>query len=500
MFSEKNIPKLIILTPIITVFLIAFFTIYLFVTTQNRYFADESVVIGQEYLSKQKKILQREISSVIHYLEHHAERPTAELLHYIETIRYETNGYIWIHDTDYFLRAHPFRQKSINSLDINLTDAMGTKITQAFVDQTVQHPDGVFIEYYWIKPNANKSSKKIGFFRLYPKYNWVIGTGLYVDDIQSAIAAKKQELEERVRKYIRQVGLVSLGVIVLIGLLSLLISRKINTVFGDYQGRVTRKEHLLQDLNQNLAQRIDQALSEAQEKERAMLHQSRLARVGVMLSMIAHQWRQPLSEISAILMELETASKFKQIHQETIAEAVRESNKQIDFMSHTIDDFRNFFKPDKTKVDFQVSASCDEAISLADAAIKNAQIVLTKQVKRDSTIHGYEREFAQVILNLITNAKDILIQRSTPNPTIEVTIDRIEGHVVVTVEDNAGGVKEEESEMIFEPYFTTKSSAKGTGLGLYISKMIIENNMEGELCVTNTDKGALFTVKIDHES
>ncbi len=498
MFSEKHIPKLIILTPIITVLLIAFFTIYLFVTTQNRYFAEESVLIEQEYLSKQKKILQREISSVIHYLEQHQDRSKSDLLKYVESIRYEKNGYIWIHDTDYYLRAHPFRQANIDSYDIELVDAMGTKITKQFVDKTVQHPNGVFIEYYWIKPNEKESSKKISFFRLYKKYHWVIGTGLYVEDIQSTIANKKRELEERITKYIRQVILVSLAVIVLIGLLSLLISRKINSVFANYQARVTRKEQLLQELNTNLEHKIADALSEAQEKERAMLHQSRLARVGVMLSMIAHQWRQPLSEISAILMELETASKFKKVDPQMIGEAVSESNKQIDFMSHTIDDFRNFFKPDKTKVDFSIAASCDEALSLADAAIKNAQIALTTSVITDSSIHGYEREFAQVILNLITNAKDILVQREVIDPQIEVTIDRGEGDVLVTVEDNGGGVKEEEMEMIFEPYFTTKSSAKGTGLGLYISKMIIENNMNGELSVINTSTGALFSVRIEH--
>jgi signal transduction histidine kinase len=496
MFSERNIPRLIILTPIVTVILIALSTIYLFVTTQYRYFIEESILIEQEYLFKQKQILEREISSIIHYLEMHPNQHRSALLKYIESIRYEQNGYIWIHDTDYYLRAHPFRQNNIDTLDINLTDAMGTKITREFVNQTVQHPDGVFIEYYWIKPNTRESAKKIGFFRLYAPYNWVIGTGLYVDDIQNAIASKKQELEARVSKYIRQVVWVSLAVIVLIGLLSLLISRKINTVFGDYRDRVTRKEHMLQELNQNLEHRIDQALAEAQEKERAMLHQSRLARVGVMLSMIAHQWRQPLSEVSAILMELETAAKFKPIQHDMIAEAVAESNKHIAFMSHTIDDFRNFFKPDKTKVDFLISAACNEAISLADAAIRSAEIRLNKHIIQESTIHGYEREFAQVILNLITNAKDILIQRDIAHPTIDLTIDRKEEYVIVTVEDNGGGVREEDMGMIFEPYFTTKSSTKGTGLGLYISKMIIENNMGGELYVANTDAGARFTVRI----
>jgi len=496
MFSEKNIPRLIILTPVITVVLIAFFTAYLFVTTQYRYFTEESILIEQEYLSRQQQILRREISSVLHYLEHHQDRPENSLLKYIESIRYGQNGYIWIHDTDYYLRAHPFRQASIDQNDINLTDAMGTRITKEFVDRTVRHPEGVFIEYYWIKPNEKTSSKKIGFFRLYPKYNWVIGTGLYVDDIEKAIATKKQELEERIRKYIRQVILVSLGVIILIGLLSLLISRKINAVFANYQARVRRKEQMLQELNQGLEQRITKALAESQERERALLHQSRLARVGVMLSMIAHQWRQPLSEISAILMELETASKFRPVDRSMINEAVGESNRLIAFMSHTIDDFRNFFKPDKTRVDFRVSSACREAISLADAAIKNAHITLTLTVVHDSTVYGYEREFAQVILNLITNAKDILIQRAVSDPMIAIRIDRTDAEVLVTVEDNAGGVREEELERIFEPYYTTKSSTKGTGLGLYISKMIIENNMNGELSVRNTEQGALFTIRI----
>jgi len=498
MFSEKYIPRLIVLTPVVTVLLIAFFTIYFFVTTQESYFVEESRHIEQEYISKQKKILKREISSVIHYLEEHQGIDKKKLLRYIETIRYEKNGYIWIHDTTYHLRAHPFRQKFIDTYDIDLVDAMGTKITKEFVDSAVTHPEGVFIEYYWIKPNAAVSSKKIGFFKLYPKYHWVIGAGLYVDDIEQVIALKKRELEERVEKYIRLVVIVSLLVIVLIGLLSFVISRKINAVFASYQERVGRKEQLLQELNTNLEHKIEEALRETQEQERAMLHQSRFARVGVMLSMIAHQWRQPLSELSAVLMELETASRFGKAHQEEIVEAVADSNRLIHFMSHTIDDFRNFFKPDKTRVDFSLSRACDEAISLASAAIKNSNIVLTKKVLADKTVNGYEREFAQVILNLITNAKDVLNLRKVHQPSIEITLKDNDGSILVMVEDNAGGVPPEEMEHIFEPYYTTKSSTKGTGLGLYISKMIIENNMEGELTVKNSEKGAVFTIRIHY--
>lgn len=508
MFSEKNISKLIILTPVITVFLGTFFTIYFFVENQNRYFEEESFRVEEEYIKKQKNILKKEIDYVINYIEHYVNKNKKlsedelkqELIDYIETIRYEKHGYIWIHDTGYYLRAHPFRPKSIGTFDIKLQDAMGTFITKQFINETVKKPDGVFIEYYWEKPKELHASKKLGFFRLYKKYNWVIGAGLYVDDIEKSIFESKKLLEKRIDKYISQVLLVSTLIIVLIGIISLLMARKINQVFANYKDNVEKKELELQDINKNLEKRIDKALSEAKKKDRAMLHQSRLARMGAMLSMIAHQWRQPLSEVSGILMELETANKFNKVDDKLIRESVNESNKLIQFMSHTIDDFKNFFKPDKKKIRFYVDDACNEAISLAGASIKSYHIKLHKKVKCNSIIYGYEREFAQVMLNLISNAKDILNQRKIENPRIDVVVDVQGKDVIVTVEDNAGGVEEEHLDLIFEPYFTTKESSKGTGLGLYMAKMIIEKNMNGELTVENSENGALFKVVVEMDN
>ena len=127
-------------------------------------------------------------------------------------------------------------------------------------------------------------------------------------------------------------------------------------------------------------------------------------------------------------------------------------------------------------------------------------ITLYKKVNCNAVIDGYEREFAQVMLNLISNAKDILNQREIPNPRIDVVIDVKDKNVIVTVQDNAGGVEDEHLDLIFEPYFTTKESSKGTGLGLYMSKMIIEKNMNGELTVENTNSGALFTVIVEMDN
>jgi signal transduction histidine kinase len=484
---------------------VAFFTIYFFVKQQNDYFEEESLRVEAEYIQKQKNILKKEIDYIVNYIDHHVQNNHTisedelkkSIIKYIETIRYEKHGYIWIHDTNYFLIAHPFRQSKIGTLDVDLKDAMGSLITKKFIDETLKNPDGVFIEYYWQKPKEVHFSSKLGFFELYEKYNWVIGAGLYIDDIEKSIFENKKLLEKRIDKYIRQVLLVSSLIIIIIGLMSLLISKKINAVFSNYKNNVEKKELELQDINKNLEKRVQKAINEAKKKDRAMLHQSRLARMGAMLSMIAHQWRQPLSEVSGILMELETANKFNKLDDKLLNDSVDESNKIIQFMSHTIDDFRNFFKPDKKKVRFYVDDSCNEAISLAGASIKSYNIELYKKVKCNAEIIGYEREFAQVMLNLISNAKDILNQREIHNPKIDMLIDVDGKNVIVTVQDNAGGVKEEHLDLIFEPYFTTKESSKGTGLGLYMSKMIIEKNMNGELTVENTKDGALFKVIVE---
>ncbi len=621
MFSEKNIPKLIILTPIVTVLLIAFFTIYFFIQNQYKYFEDESRRVEKEFILKQKNILKKEINSVISYIDYHEKKAqeeiktrvknTVELLYnqlmilikdkylddykkaqlikqlidsktieqndyffaydvqndkfiqpfnksiqkdfelddkfiknylypdtgnfiklkdklvyikhiskldwiigtvedsqkniiqikkdlikYIETIRYENNGYIWIHDTGYHLIAHPFRKDSIGRYDIDLRDASGQLVTKKFVDETIKNPNGVFVEYNWQKPNDEEFTNKLGYFKLYKKWDWVVGAGLYMNDIQNSILANKKLLEKRVDRYIETVVVISFLVIFVIGILSFFISNRINQAFNDYKNSVTKKEQELQELNKTLELKVKKAIHDVQKKDRAMLHQSRLARMGAMLNMIAHQWRQPLSELSGVLMELETASKFKMLDDKIIQESVKESNKLIGFMSNTIEDFRNFFKPDKKKVYFYVDDACNEALTLVNASIKNFNINLVKKVKCNSVIYGYEREFAQVMLNLISNAKDVLVQRNIKNPNIYVEVDAIGNSAIIKVLDNAGGVEEEYLELIFEPYFTTKSSAKGTGLGLYMAKMIVEKNMEGEISVENTPKGALFLVTL----
>jgi signal transduction histidine kinase len=216
--------------------------------------------------------------------------------------------------------------------------------------------------------------------------------------------------------------------------------------------------------------------------------------------MIAHQWRQPLSELSGILMELEMATKFKKVTDEKLYKSIERSNKRIEYMSSTIDDFRNFYKPDKIKEWFSLAKSCEKALSLINASLKNAGIKTIVDLKDDVLYFGFPSEFAQAILNILSNAKDVLVERKIEEPIINLTLKTDENSISISIKDNGGGIKEEDIDKIFDPYFSTKDTSKGTGLGLYIVQMIIEKNIGAKLLVSNDATGALFSIVLQRQN
>jgi signal transduction histidine kinase len=277
-------------------------------------------------------------------------------------------------------------------------------------------------------------------------------------------------------------------------LFSMLMRSIISDVIKKYKNQVQNREKKLETLNKTLSTKVENGIEEGKRKDRAILQQSKLARMGAMISMIAHQWRQPLTELSGILMELETATRFKKVNDKHILNSIDKSDKMIEFMSNTIDDFRNFYKPDKKKEIFDVLDACKKAINLVNASLEDSSIILDVKMKENRLINGYPTEFAQVILNLISNAKDILDERNIDKPKITIELESRGSLCILKVKDNAGGLDVENFDLIFDPYFSTKDSSKGTGLGLYISKLIIERNMGGELSVQNDEEGAVFKI------
>ena len=303
---------------------------------------------------------------------------------------------------------------------------------------------------------------------------------------------KREELSLRKEKFIEfTITLITTTLIFMI-FFKILIGSVINDIIKKYVRQVQYREKELEELNANLANEVQEGIKEAKEKDKAILRQGKLARLGSMISMIAHQWRQPLTELSGVLMELETATRFKKVNDEHILNSIERSDKLIEFMSNTIDDFRNFYKPDKSKESFFIEDSCRRAYGIINATLKNLRIEFILDVKKPREAFGYPMDFSQVVLNILGNAKDILVERKIQNPKIFLTITSDKNKSIITIKDNAGGINPKYFDTLFDPYFSTKDS--GTGLGLYISKHIIEKNMDGELSVKNDEDGAVFTI------
>jgi len=354
------------------------------------------------------------------------------------------------------------------------------------------------VEYYWARPLFGAPAKKIGFLKLEPEYGWVIGTGVYVDDIYAQIEEKKSQMESHIDSFVHLILLTALALTAIFGIISYLQSKRILQTITTYKDQVAANERSLKELNASLNKRIQQALKEAKEKEKALLHQSRLAQMGEMLSLIAHQWRQPLSEILGIFMELETAADFGKADKKYIEKSAKEGDRLICYMSKTIDNFRNFFKPEHSKSTFEIKKACQDAINLAKSSLKNEKIAINLLVKEDGKVLGYPLAFSQVILNLLLNAKDALVQKRPKNPQIDIEIYKKNKNIFIQVADNGGGIDKSIYDRLFEPYVSTKKSA-GTGLGLYMSKMIIEQHLEGSISVSNSKSGAIFLIRVPCE-
>jgi len=243
-----------------------------------------------------------------------------------------------------------------------------------------------------------------------------------------------------------------------------------------------------------LKKTIFNEIEKNEQQQLLLLQQSRLAQMGEMIAMIAHQWRQPLNNLSLINQLL--VSKFNKgnINAETIEYFKVNSNKQINQMSSTIDDFRNFFEPTKEKKVFSLNKLIDDMLNITQNIYTTLNIDLVFTPNKEYFVYGYYNELGQAILNIINNSKDALSELTINNKRINIMLIKGEKNIVLSITDNAGGITKEISEKMFDPYFSTKKEKNGTGLGLYMAKIIIEDKLNGEILFTNTDTGAQFDI------
>ncbi len=326
--------------------------------------------------------------------------------------------------------------------------------------------------------------------------NWNLLYGFDTSSMSVSEIQKQKDLELVLEKEFDFILKASIMIVLFVVILSLLLSRKINQIFKQYQNEVESRGDELELLNRSLEDRVGEEIKIHRQKDKMLIQQSKMAEMGDMLSMIAHQWRQPLNQVSYILMNIESAYEYKELSAEYLEEKLKEGNEQIEFMSTTIDDFRNYFRPDKEKELVLVSDIVESSISLMKHTLElNAiEVELTSEGREQTYI--YKNEFIQVMLNLIKNAKDALIANDVKNPNINIVTSCFKDKLIVKVIDNGGGIDSMIIDKVFDPYFSTKDEKNGTGLGLYMSKMIIEEHLDGKLSVSNTENGACFKIEV----
>ena len=248
-------------------------------------------------------------------------------------------------------------------------------------------------------------------------------------------------------------------------------------------------------LTQETAERL-QAMEELRKKDEVLMQQSRQAALGEMIGNIAHQWRQPLNAVGLLVQDLTLSYEYGNFSRAYLDSSSKKIMQLVRHMSQTIDDFRNFFTPDKEKTEFDPRQVVERTLALIDGSLSDKGIQVEVTSGDAPAINGHPNEFSQVLLNIMSNAMDAFSERGCRQPRINVNISSRGGKAVVTITDNAGGIRQDIMGRIFEPYFTTKEQGKGTGIGLFMAKNIVEKSMNGSLTARNCGDGAEFRIEV----
>lgn len=268
------------------------------------------------------------------------------------------------------------------------------------------------------------------------------------------------------------------------------------TVLQKVSDKITM-ERELQAYRDTLEEKISEQVASLNRQNMLMAQQARLASMGEMINNIAHQWRQPLNRINSNVAVINSMLGSGDLDPEILAAKITNVKQNTRYMSDTIEDFANFFHPDKQPGHFNLDDALTKTLKLLESRLQDIEI--DRISDGELAIVSYEKEYRQVILAIINNALDNFEVTQTPSPKIEIVTSSDEASATLTICDNGGGIVVEDVSRVFEPYFTTKFAHEGTGLGLYMSKMIVESSMHGTLNVYNRDSGACFEICIPRE-
>ncbi|MGB5965910.1 MAG: cache domain-containing protein, partial [Sulfurimonadaceae bacterium] len=410
------------------------------------------------------------------HLDRAMQEKKAELLHLLETAPKDRSGYIAL-----FEDREP----------IFISEEDEKELSPTLLEKMRQH---LVKDSGWIELPQENAHVYVRYFK---PFNWHIVYGFKKAFFNSVLQDQQAKMKKEIDEEIQFIIYASIFIALLVGILTFIVSRHIIAIIRNYKVELDSSEAELRELNASLQERVKEEVNAHREKERMLIQQSKMAAMGDMISMIAHQWRQPLNQMSYVLMNIESAYEFKELTPKYMDEKVKEGTKLLEYMSHTIDDFKNFFKPDKERSQEQISEVLEHTLGIIRKSLESHKIALDVEVNSDASLMIYRNELMQVLLSILTNAKDALVDTDQAEPKIEIAINENEESVNIEICDNGGGVEEAIIEKIFEPYFSTKGAKSGTGLGLYMSKTIVEEHLNGEISVFNSEEGACFMIRLN---
>jgi signal transduction histidine kinase len=508
-FGYKHIARLIMISTILLIlFNTLLISLFYYQNQINEY--DESIItLRYEHINQQKNILKKDIMQLLDMIyykyDNDIKSNEEKILEFFGKVDYQTakGNYIFVYELLDKKGGEKFAKMLVNPnrpdiqgnyLSTEYRDSRGFAFRKAFLEG-INAKGEAFVKYHYKKTNG-VIGEKISYFYYFEPLNWVIAKGIYLDDIKKEVDIKKKNLEHRLQIQIKQNIFFFLFFSLIAMIIAYISGKKIQNVINQKDKKVKQTTKALTTLNKELDQRVKDAVEKNKQQQKILMQKSKLIALGEMISLIAHQWRQPISELNAIILNIKMHYKMDKLDNDTMDKKTKDMENILEYMSKTIDDFRTFFKPDKQKEEFYIYRSLSRVLDISSSIIKEHNIVLNKNIDKTIKIENYQNEFEQVLLNLITNAKDALLNDDIKNPTITIDIFRKNDKVMIQVSDNANGIDEDIIDKIFRPYFTTKEESDGTGIGLYMSKMIIEENMKGELIAKTSPSGSSFIITL----
>ncbi|PIF03886.1 MAG: histidine kinase [Arcobacter sp.] len=422
------------------------------------------------------------------YLVDYENELKTKILKIIQNTRFGKNSYIFVFDKKGNYLSH-LKKKKIGTNGFKIKDAQGKYFIKDFIEFAIKNKEGYYSYFATSKPSKYlKTTNKISYLSYFERWGWIIGTGFYLDDLNKKIKEKETTLIEDYQKIINNILILSLIITTILLFISFYISKIIAQRFTSYQKSIKKE--------------IEKTI----QKDKLLIQQSKMAMMGEMIANISHQWRQPLSAISTAATGSKMQKEFNLLEDKDFYKAMNLINDSAQYLSETIEDFRNFFQPTKKKTSFYFEDLFKKVSKLLLPQLRDNNIHIIENIE-PCKFTGHENELLQVVMNIIKNAKDALLEQDYNfKKLVFINVSQKDEQIFIKIRDNAGGIDKTIINKIFEPYFTTKDSSIGTGIGLYMSKQIIEK-MNGRIEVKNCEfsyediqyKGVEFIIVLNKE-